>query len=202
MFGDEENIDPDLRADPIHKTEGECEDDTESDELPEEIPPPQPLHEGTGLHDFASYSYTSFDIYAKPDLQVMATRAIADPGASTPIADEKWIVQWPGVKYEDVQPTPVRGLNGIITLTRRATFGIYLRGETPSDGKRRWASATVQAWIARDLGPLWLIARSDLISKMKSLIYSPRLSDTRERISRTGRKIWRRLSRTLSSSSR
>ncbi|KAK4073747.1 hypothetical protein Trihar35433_3221 [Trichoderma harzianum] len=40
MFGDEENTDPDLRADPIHETEDECENDTKSDDLLEEIPPP------------------------------------------------------------------------------------------------------------------------------------------------------------------
>ncbi|KAL5083727.1 hypothetical protein Trisim1_000931 [Trichoderma cf. simile WF8] len=52
MFGDEENIDPDLRADSIHETEDECDNDTESDDLPEEIPPPKrpdPEDETLGL---------------------------------------------------------------------------------------------------------------------------------------------------------
>ncbi|KKP01144.1 hypothetical protein THAR02_06742 [Trichoderma harzianum] len=44
IFGDEENIDPNLRADPIHETEDECENDTESDDLPEKIPPPVERH--------------------------------------------------------------------------------------------------------------------------------------------------------------
>lgn len=71
---------------------------------------------GAGLDDLAAYSYTLFDILSKPNLQHLATRAVADAGCSTCIVDQVWLRQWPDVKYENVPRTPIKGLKGIVAL--------------------------------------------------------------------------------------
>ncbi|CAI6082148.1 unnamed protein product [Clonostachys chloroleuca] len=103
------------------------------------------------------YSYTTFEAYPKPTLQVPATTVLGDSGSSTIIADEDWLRQWPDVEYSEVKPLPVKGLNGSVELSRRATFFIHLRGESPRDRKRHWAIMRVTAWVMKNLGPSLLL---------------------------------------------